>query len=83
MCVCALLSTDLDVLSSPDDTVCERAIDQGLTIERQTSQDPQGCPVSWQCADSTILQASGVQVQERAVHFRQLLRGLSFSMVRA
>ena len=77
---CGLIS-DLDVHSGAGDHLRGREIDQGLPIEHQAGQDPQGRPVPGQCAGTACVQASRVQVQERAVHIRQLRCSLSFPMV--
>ena len=75
------VGADVDVPGGADGDVRVRAADAGAAVERAAGEDPQGGGVPRQRAVAALLQAAGIQVQERAVHLRQLRRRLAVPMV--
>lgn len=75
------VDADVDVPGGADVPVRVREADEGAPVEREAGEDTQGCGVPRKCAVAALLQATGFQVQEWAVHLRQLCRRLAVPMV--
>lgn len=79
-CPC-LLAPDVDVLGDPGHSLRQRTIDPSAPIERKGGQDLESGGVPRQRLDSSNVQASGLQVQKRPIHLRQLCRCFPLPMV--